>query len=194
MRSLGAGREERIAALRQAQPRAGIARRARRRAGAAMVEAVIVLPVLLLTLFAVGFMRERYLGRQQASLAARRCAWAHAIGGCGQAPPGCSAAQRAAPEDDPDAVAIMNAAAANAGSSTIDVFEDIPVLGRAIAGLFGTQTGASAVSATALPWDRTTQVIDRSELVVLCNERPQDVLKAAQDVFCSHVPFVCAGD
>jgi hypothetical protein len=159
-----------------------------------MIEAVIVLPVLLLTLFAVGFVRDRYLGRQQAGLAARRCAWAHAIGGCGEAPPGCSAARPGARDDDPDSLAIMTAARANAGSSEIDVFDHIPVLGNAINELFGTQTGASAVTETAVPWSRTVAVVDRSELVVLCNERPRDVLRAAQNVFCTHVPLVpCPG-
>jgi hypothetical protein len=159
-----------------------------------MIEAVIALPVLLLTLFAVGFMRERYLGRQQSALAARRCAWAHAISGCGEAPPDCSASVLGATADDPDSLVIMSAARANAGTSTIDVFDDVPVLGAAINGLFGTQTGASSVSATAVPWNRSLRVVDRTQLVVLCNERPRDVLAAAQNVFCRNVPLVpCAG-
>jgi hypothetical protein len=193
MRCPGTRREDRIAALSRARRRDAAAHV--RRSGAAMIEAVVVLPVLLLALFAVGFMRERYLGRQQAALAARRCAWAHAIGGCGEVPPpGCSAAALAASSDDPDTAAIMSAARANAGTSKIDVFNDVPVLGEALDGLFGTHTGARAVTETTVPWNRSLRVVDRTELIVLCNERPRDVLAAAQNVFCRNVPLVpCAG-
>jgi hypothetical protein len=158
-----------------------------------MIEAVVVLPVLLLLLFCVGFTRERYLGRQRAALSARACAWAHAIAGCGATPPACTTAVEAAPADDPDSLAIIDGARAAASARAIDVFDGIPVLGDAVRGLFGTYTGARALSATPLPWDRARQVVDRSELVLLCNERPRDVLAAAQNVFCTHVPRVpCA--
>jgi hypothetical protein len=183
MCGVGAGVERRVAALS--------GRAARARAGAAMIEAVIVLPVLLMTFAGVLFMRERYLGQQQALLAARRCAWAHAIGGCGEAPAGCRALVLAPVDPDRDSAAIVSAARAQQGEeSTIDVFDDIPVLGKAIAGLFGTHTVASALARTAVPWDRERQVSDRFERVVLCNEQPRDVLAAARNVFCRNVPLV----
>lgn len=158
-----------------------------------MIEAVIVLPVLLLTWAGVSFMHERYLGRQQAMLAARRCAWAHALAGCGQAPEGCSPASYVGGEPAQGAPAIMQAARASAAMQAIDVFDDIPVLSEVLGALFGTQTGAAAEAQTTVPWARELRVIDRTELVVLCNERPRDVLQAAIGVFCQQVSFLNCG-
>lgn len=162
----------------------------RDRRGAALIEAVIVLPVLILLLGGVVFLRERYLGRQHALLEARRCAWAHALSGCGAPPAGCATAVASADADDQDAVAIMSHARAY---SDVDVFHDVPILGAAISGLFGTQTGARAEVAVPLPGHADRHEVERAEVVVLCNERPQDVLDAAQSVFCKHVPLLSCG-
>ena len=162
----------------------------RRRRGAAMIEAVIVLPILLLTWAGVSFMRERFLGRQQALLAARRCAWAHAVSGCGQPPEGCTSEAQLAAEPAQGSAAIMHAARDRSAMKSIDVFNDIPVLGEVLGALFGSQTGASAVACTPLPWDRERGLVDRVELVVGCNERPRNVLRAALDVFCENVKVV----
>jgi hypothetical protein len=159
-----------------------------------LIEAVIVLPVLILLLAGVVFLRERYLGRQHALLEARRCAWAHAMNGCGAPPDGCATAIAviSADTDDQDAVAIMDAARARADSD-IDVFADVPILGAAISGLFGTQTGAQAEVEVPLPGHADRYEIERAEVVVLCNERPQDVMAAAQSVFCKRVPLLPCG-
>lgn len=181
MRRVGKRDRDRVHAL---------SRRGRRQKGAAMVEAVIVLPVLLLTWAGVSFMRERFLGRQQALLAARRCAWAHAVSGCGQPPQGCTSDAQVTADSARSSAAIMQTARDRSTMTSIDVFNDIPVLSEVIGALFGAQTGASAVACTPLPWDRERGLVDRVELVVGCNERPRDVLRAALDVFCENVKVV----
>jgi hypothetical protein len=67
------------------------------------------------------------------------------------------------------------------------------VLGAAISRLFGTQTGASAERRITPPWSGAAQIVERAEVVVLCNERPQDVLAAARDVFCKNVQLLDCG-
>jgi hypothetical protein len=157
-----------------------------------MIEAVIALPVMIALCAGALFLRDRYLARQHALLEARRCAWAHALSGCGTPPDGCAANAMDASGDDDDAVAIMSAARAR-GAAKIDVFDDVPVLGDAISRLFGTQTGASAERTVKLPGSGGAQIVERAEVVVLCNERPQDVLAAAHDVFCKNVELLHCG-
>lgn len=157
-----------------------------------MIEAVIALPVMIALCAGALFLRDRYLARQHALLEARHCAWAHALSGCGAAPDGCAASATEANTDDADAAAIMSAARAR-GDSKIDVFEEIPVLGDAISRLFGTQTGASAERTVRLPGSGGAQLVERAEVVVLCNERPQNVLAAARDVFCKNVQLLDCG-
>jgi len=64
----------------------------RGRRGVAMLEALMVLPVLWILALGVPFVRDRYLSQQRAALQARRCAWEHAINGCRSIPNGCEEA------------------------------------------------------------------------------------------------------
>src|SRR6187200_583141 len=60
--------------------------------GAAMIEALIALPVFLAVAIALPLLHERYAARQRAGLIARSCAFAHAYTGCaGDAPAQCAA-------------------------------------------------------------------------------------------------------
>jgi hypothetical protein len=64
-------------------------RRSRSR-GAAMVEAVIALPVLIVIFVSVLYVRDLVLARQQAATQARSCAWLYSARNCGgEIPAGC---------------------------------------------------------------------------------------------------------
>src|ERR1700690_2403507 len=57
--------------------------------GAAMVEAVVVLPVLIILFVSVFYVRNQVLARQAAESKARACAWAFSMNNCNAVPPGC---------------------------------------------------------------------------------------------------------
>lgn len=60
-----------------------------RRRGTASVEAVILLPLLVLLFLGVLYLRDVFLGVQRADLEARTCAWLYSDNGCTSVPPGC---------------------------------------------------------------------------------------------------------
>jgi len=66
-------------------------RKTRLSRGAASVEAVIVLPVLIILFVSVFYVRNQVLARQAAERQARTCAWAYSMNNCSAVPPGCSA-------------------------------------------------------------------------------------------------------
>jgi hypothetical protein len=57
--------------------------------GAASVEAVIVLPLLVLLFVAVSYTRTSVVERQQVQAQARTCAWLYSANNCDAIPPGC---------------------------------------------------------------------------------------------------------
>ncbi len=59
--------------------------------GAASVEAVVVLPVLIILFASVLYVRTQVLGRQAAESQARACAWAYSMNNCTSVPVGCNA-------------------------------------------------------------------------------------------------------
>jgi len=59
--------------------------------GAAMVEAVVVLPVLIILFVSVFYVRNQVLASQAAASEARTCAWAYSMNNCSTVPPGCDA-------------------------------------------------------------------------------------------------------
>ena len=85
--------------------------------GAASVEAVVVLPVLIILFTSVFYVRNQVLARQSAESKARTCAWAYSMNNCSTVPPGCSAQQ------------------VSAASSIEDQLE--PALSRATLGIAG---------------------------------------------------------
>lgn len=78
--------------------------RARRRRGAALVEAAILLPFLAIVFAGAVYIGRRELAKQQALLTARSCAWRYAESACTALPPGCPEALfqlNHSPEPDP---------------------------------------------------------------------------------------------
>lgn len=64
----------------------------RRKRGAAMVEAVVVLPFFIIVLASLGYIARLYGTRQQVGADSRKCAWLNAVNSCeGALPPECSA-------------------------------------------------------------------------------------------------------
>lgn len=74
-------------------PKLPMLQRKRRNRGVASVEAVIVIPFLILIYFGVVFVHARYDARQRAWSSARGCAWLYSQRGCkGELPTECGAA------------------------------------------------------------------------------------------------------
>jgi hypothetical protein len=161
--------------------------------GAAMVEALIVLPVLSTLLFAVPLLHERYAAKQQALLLARRAAWAHVLSGC-------------VSETSAEAVDLEHASAPDGGAATDvvdqarraargrgdpDVFDELPLLADALGALLGELVRARA----EFPLRPRAGVQQRvgADFVLLCNERPRDVFALAKRVFCERLPIIRCG-
>jgi hypothetical protein len=159
-----------------------------------MVEAVIMLPVLGVLLVAVPALHERFAARQQTLIAARGCAFAHALTGCADVPaactidPGATAAPAAAPESDPVAIALETT------GDAFGVFDELPLVGAALGALLGDTTDARAVMALR-PWgdDLRAPVQIEGALSLACNERPRDVQAIARDLFCRRLPVIDCG-
>lgn len=64
-------------------------RHQRVRRGAASVEAVVSLPILVLLLVSAIHLRELMVGKQAAEMRARSCAWLYSADSCRHIPPGC---------------------------------------------------------------------------------------------------------
>lgn len=158
--------------------------------GAAMVEAVILLPVLAVILFGILFVQERASATQSARGKARRCAWQHAVGGCGEVPAGCGEAehgqaQRTTPSaDTTDTASVQDPdAAVEAVAAETRTLVKVPLIGDAIDGLFGTATSFSVsrdVERAGLAGKASGRVY------LLCNARPTTPWDVVQQTFCNH--------
>lgn len=162
-------------------------RRARRRQrGTAMVEGVIVAPVLVLIFFGATYFRALYVARAQARLEARTCAWEHAMSGCVGSAPSCTpesqpVASTAEPTDAPD---IASIARSHSSTGDLDPFSDIPIIGSAFQELFGTSTSSAVEREVPFPLDPQRIGIARGESVVLCNSHNQTVFAIAEEFLC----------
>jgi hypothetical protein len=152
-----------------------------------MVEAVIALPVLLALLFALSSVHRQLAARQRALGSARHCGFAHALNGCADVPAACAAAPAAgaAPEPGPE-----SDVAAIAGDAS--VFRDLPLVGNALAALLGDTIEARGSAATGARDDDAPQRVEGA-LLLVCNERPRDVLEIARELFCRHLPLLDCG-
>lgn len=160
--------------------------------GAALVEALIMLPVLGALLAAVPLLHALLAGKQQALSQARACGFTYALDGCVDVSAACASSPQpgAAPALDPehDVVAI----ARNDVRMGSDVFEDLPLLGDALATLLGDTFEAR--SAVAVRPSAGAHAAVEGAITLVCNERPRNVLALARDMFCRHLPlFDCGG-
>src|SRR5689334_3317421 len=122
------------------------AARARRRGreGAAIVEAVIMIPTLGLLLVGTLFAGRLYADRLRASVAARACAYEYAVNGCQKAPQSCDGlVDHAQSKDGHERSSSLLSSTRGKSSGVLDVFEAIPVLGNVLSELFGTTAHAT---------------------------------------------------
>ncbi len=166
-----------------------------------MVEALIIVPFLGLLLVGVLFVQARYLTRERLLLQARRCAWQYAVSGCDpSAPPrDCGSTPTTAQSEDGRAASdqlidqARDSTSLRPAGAAFDPFDDVPLLGAAMRGLFGTTTRAEAHAPVRVPWSPAQSVSERGEIVVACNERPRDVFQVITGVFCRKLPLPNCG-
>jgi hypothetical protein len=156
-----------------------------------MVEAVIALPVLIALLVALSSLHGSLAARQRALGSARHCGFAHALGGCGEVPAVCQAPPMPGAAPAPDPRSDVAAIARDAGASS-SVFGDVPLLGDALAALLGDTIEARGSAATRQRADGVEHRVEGA-LLLVCNERPRDVLAIAGDLFCRHLPLLDCG-
>jgi hypothetical protein len=159
-----------------------------------MVEALIVLPVLCLLLVTLPLLHERYAARQQALVAARSCAFAHALGGCGETPEACSASPNGAGAPAPIAESDPTRIARDAVGDRFGVFDELPLIGDALRALLGDTTEARAAVALRRGSDPEQPKTIDAALALACNERPRDVMAIARAAFCERLPVIECGD
>jgi hypothetical protein len=165
----------------------------RQRAAAAMIEALIVLPVLGTLLIAAPLLHERYAARQQALLLARSAAWGHALSGCvGETSEPTVVLERAgAPSGARETDVIEIARRAAGGRGGLDVFAELPLIADALGALLGELARVRAE--VALRPRAGTHAHVSADFVLLCNERPRDVFELARQVFCERLPIAGCG-
>ena len=166
-------------------------RRARR--GAAMVEAVIVIPVLGLLLVAVPLVFERYATHQEALATVRRCAFVFAVGGCRDVPPGCDDVlhREDAPETDEQTDVVAQARSNDSAGDGADVFEKVPEITQALNAILGETVYADVTLALRPRGERSEQTT--GHLAVACNERATTAIELARRVLCTNVPILGCG-
>lgn len=161
----------------------------RSRRGAAMIEALIALPVLTALLVAVPWLHELIAARQRAFATARHCGFAYALTGCSELPTACATPPDRGAAPAPDAQSdVVGHVQDGAGAGALD---DVPMLGAALAALLGDTIEARATAAVRPRAGLPPRVA--GAVLLVCNERPRDVLAIARDMFCRHLPLLDCG-
>jgi hypothetical protein len=166
------------------------------RRGAAIVEAVIMLPTLVILLLGARFLVRRYDADLAALRQARTCAIQFAYGGCKEVPVGCSASLEEAPSAPaPDAMGGISQQLA-AAEGAVARLSSVPVLGSAVDALLGQFSRAeSDVAFQGLKRDsakngtREKRPTARGKALFPCNEVPRTDDVAAQVFRTVTAPF-----
>jgi len=160
--------------------------------GVAMVEAVIMLPVLGILFVGTSFVRERALARQQALLEARRCAWDYALAGCDpeHLPQSCKGTPQRGQTAEGAHKSEDMIGQLDESHDGFNPLDDVPVLGSAMRALFGTTTTASRSIELASPWTPGARFAVGGEITVACNEKPREVLDVVRDAVGAKLPKV----
>jgi hypothetical protein len=168
-------------------------RSSRAREGAAVVEAVIALPLLGLLLVTMPVVHEQHASRQQALATARNCAFAHALNGCTDVPAACPTPPGSTPAPTPDREHDAVAIARETAGDELGVFDELPLIGEALDALLGetTEARASIELRRRHPEEEPARV--EGALTLACNERPRNVLAIARAAFCDRIPLIDCG-
>jgi len=157
------------------------------------VEAVIMLPVFILILFGVLFAARMAETRQAALMAARACAWRYADAGC-RPVEGCEQVIVASADTGIDNDIRQRVEA----ESFLDTMTEIPLLGPAVEGIFGSAAVADAGRTVERPTVLGGGAIEiRGSYYLMCNERERTLGGLLREAFCSVAdafPAVCGSD
>ncbi len=160
-----------------------------------MVEAVILLPVFAVILSGIAYVQAYAMAEQGARVAARRCAWEHAMNGCDEIPAGCgehghSAESTGAGPDESDASTAADAAAVVDGviaaSSNSGLPFALPLIGPALEGLFGSATQFTVTREVRVGGYATSA---KGHFYLLCNAKPTSPAEAIKSAFCEATPL-----
>jgi hypothetical protein len=148
-----------------------------------MAEALIALPVLVIVLIAATYLRELHLARASVRLSSRMCAWTYAAGGCrGEARSECN---RPGFEDSHDgAVPDIEKATQQHMGRADNPLADVPLVGDALAGLFGKATTSESMATVPFPFDPQREGVARAETMEVCNTVPTTVDAIAKELLC----------
>jgi hypothetical protein len=150
-----------------------------------------MLPVLGLLLVGTLFIGRAYLAHQRALVAARSCAFEYAVNGCRDVPPTCAGlVERAQSEEGQRHSAAILATTRAQVPGDLDVFEEIPVLGDALSGLFGTTARVQVPVALRLPWSQEQTVHVDGLIALACNEHPRSVSSEIERMLHKYLPVL----
>lgn len=155
----------------------------KKRIGAAMLEAVIILPVFILIFAGIRYVESLWENRQQALLRARTCAWLYANTGCDheKLPPNCNGVLR-----DANGLTESNALAESMNGGVLDGLTEVPLIGPVVESLFASafrSRSSRQIQRTHMLGEKTVAVV--GDYYLMCNERKRNMLDLIKDAFCS---------
>ncbi|MFW5875983.1 MAG: TadE/TadG family type IV pilus assembly protein [Myxococcota bacterium] len=168
--------------------------------GSAYVEAVIMLPVLVVLFGAMVYVRKAYVERQARLVAARSCAWQYANDGCeGDPPDECRVAGETDMGDQggtrqEDSGDDMEGVLSSPGSdpSALDRLTEFPVLGEVFQTVFGKAVAVESTGEVERPevLGGQTQSI-AGGYYVMCNDKNKDAGELVKELMCSMASGLC---
>jgi hypothetical protein len=172
-------------------------RRARRGArGTASVEAAVALPLFVLVLSGIWFVRDRQLAIQSAENQARSCAWQYSANDCSDVPKGCEGvlSPGTAPRANTKVDDVLNDAKSTvlAGGDSKGVIETVAtkLLGPAIDALFGRFVDGSTERQLARPAILGGgQTVVSGKYHLACNLQPTTPTQVVEDAWAKIVNF-----
>lgn len=168
--------------------------------GSVYVEAVIMLPVLVLLFGALVYVRKAYVERQATLVAVRSCAWQYANDGCeGDPPEGCSLGGVTDMGDQggtrqEDSGDDMGSVLSSPGSdpSALDRLTEFPVLGEVFQTVFGEAVAVESRSEVERPevlGGQTQPIV--GGYYVMCNDKNKDAGDLVKELMCSMAGGLC---
>jgi hypothetical protein len=138
--------------------------------GTASVEAAIILPFFILIFAGVMYMERLLESKQVALVFARRCAWQYSNNGCSEKPTGCEkVVEHAGGSSNENEVSDKMRE-----GGILDKLSDIPFIGKAISGLFGSAlTSRATREVIRAPMFGGGTVAVAGHYYLMCNEKDQ---------------------
>jgi hypothetical protein len=162
--------------------------RSTRQRGAAMVEAAVMMPTLLILLLGVLHVRRAGAARLESIGIARSCAIEYGFNGCRNVPEGCADVLRPGRPEPDDTIAAQVDEGLLGGlgrvSSKFGSLATFPVLGAALQVLFGERSTASVERTFKghLPGDERMRKVHGS-FTLVCNVSPRESRGIVQELY-----------